>query len=145
VSHRRRVLFFAVVLISLAMIVGCSQKERPPQAQAGVASKSADNAGPWRLELKISPEHPSMTKPMALALHITDEHGQPVNDAKVNGSLSMKLMDMGVLAVKFDPKGSGDYEALMKSVDMSGPWNLAVEATQGGKHMKKNFDVNVFD
>jgi len=47
------------------------------------------------MELKISPDHPSMTKPMTLQLHIADEHGQPVNDAQVSGSLTMKVMDMG--------------------------------------------------
>lgn len=142
---RRRILFMAIVLIVVGMMAGCSQKNSQPPAQSAVASNSADTAGPWRLELKISPDHPSMIKPMTLALHITDEQGQPVNDAKVSGALSMKLMDMGVLPVTFVPQGSGNYAAAMKSVDMSGPWNLTVDATQGGTHMKKNFDVNVFD
>lgn len=135
------------MLISLGMIAGCSKKQSQPQAQAKstVSSNTADAGSPWHVELKISPDHPSMTKPMTLALRITDEHGQPVNDAKVNGSLNMKLMDMGVVAVKFDPKGNGTYEGSMKSMDMSGPYNLAVDATQGGTHVTKNFDVNVFD
>jgi hypothetical protein len=145
VLRRRRVLFMAAVLILLAMIAGCSKKESQPQTQPGMVSNSVDRGGPWRLELKISPERPSMTKPMTFTLHITDEHGQPVNDAKVNAALSMKLMDMGVLAVTFAPQGNGNYAATMKSLDMSGPWNLAVNATQDGKQAKKDFDVNVFD
>ncbi len=145
--RRRQSSFIAVMLIALGMVAGCSKKQSRPQVQAkpDVASNSADAGDTWHLELKISPDHPSMTKPMTLALRITDEHGQPVNDAKVNGSLNMKLMDMGVVAVKFDPKGNGTYEGSTKSMDMSGPYNLAVDATQGGTHVTKNFDVNVFD
>jgi hypothetical protein len=33
----------------------------------------------------------------------------------------------------------------MKGVDMSGPWNLAVDAAQGGTHANKDFDVTVSD
>ena len=63
------------------------------------------------MELKVSPEHPSMAKPMTFTLHITDEHAQPVNGAEVNGALTMKVMDMGTTQLKFTPKGNGDYEA----------------------------------
>ncbi|MGB8887231.1 MAG: FixH family protein [Candidatus Korobacteraceae bacterium] len=110
-----------------------------------MSANSADSASPWRIELKISPDHPSMTKPMTFKLHIADERGQPVNDAQVSGALTMKVMDMGTTQVKFSSKGNGDYEASIKSMDMSGPWNLAVDIANGSVHAKKNFDVTVFD
>ena len=97
------------------------------------------------MDLKVSPDHPRMVKPMTFALHITDEHAQPVNDAEVNGALTMKEMDMGATQIKFAPKGNGDYEAAITSMDMSGPWNLAVYASQGAVHAKKNFEFTVYD
>ena len=97
------------------------------------------------MDLKVSPDHPRMVRPLTLTLHITDEHAQPVNDAEVNGALRMKEMDMGATQVKFAPKGNGDYEAAMPSMDMSGAWNLAVEASQGPVHAKKSFAFTVYD
>jgi hypothetical protein len=128
--------------------LGCSQKAGEPsetRPQVAAASSPADSAGPFRMELKVSPDHPSMTKPITLQLHIEDERGQPVSDARVNGALTMKLMDMGTTALKFSPKGNGDYETSVKSIDMSGPWNLAVDVGNSSAHMKKHFDVIVFD
>jgi len=86
-----------------------------------------------------------MVKPMTFTVHITDEHAQPVNDAQVNGALTMKSMDMGTTRIKFAPKGNGNYEASMKSMDMSGAWNLAVDASQGTVHAKKTFEFTVYD
>ena len=97
------------------------------------------------MDLKVSPDHPRMVKPLAFTLHITDGHAQPVNDAEVNGALRMKEMDMGTTQLKFVPKGNGDYEAAMKSMDMSGPWNLAVDASQGPVHATKSFEFTVYD
>ncbi len=97
------------------------------------------------MELKLLPNHPSMTKPITFALHIADQQGRPVSDAQATGSLTMKLMDMGATQLKFEPKGNGDYQATLKSLDMSGPWSVAVEATQGSKQMKQSFDVVVYD
>ena len=52
---------------------------------------------------------------------------------------------MGTTQLKFEPKGNGSYEASSKSLDMSGPWSLAVDARQGGTESKQVFDVNIFD
>ncbi len=97
----------------------------------GLLLACRSTAAPLQMTLKIAPDHPSMTKPMTFTLHITDDHGQPVNDATVNGALTMKLMDMGTTKLAFSPKGNGDYEASMKGADMSGPWNLAIDVAQG--------------
>ncbi len=86
-----------------------------------------------------------MSKPVTFQVHVTGADGQPVNDAEVNGALTMKLMDMGATQLKFAPKGNGDYEASVKSVDMSGPWSMAVDAKRGDATAKQNFDVNIFD
>ncbi len=97
------------------------------------------------MELKTAPDNPSMTKPIALTLHLSDQRGQPVNGATVTGTLTMKTMDMGTTAVPFASRGNGDYQATLKAVDMSGPWSLAVEASQGGASAKHAFEINVGD
>ena len=86
-----------------------------------------------------------MTKPITFLLHITGDHSQPIEDVQVNGALTMKTMDMGASQVRFIPKGNGDYEASVESMDMSGSWNLAIDATHAGTHVRKNFAVTVFD
>jgi hypothetical protein len=130
----------------LAFTLGCSQKATAPEKQQqATPSPASGEAGPWHMDLKVSPDHPRMVKPLAFTLHITDDHAQPVTDAEVNGALTMKEMNMGTTQVKFAPKGNGDYEAAMKSMDMSGPWNLAVDASQGPVHAKKSFEFAVYD
>jgi nitrogen fixation protein FixH len=140
-----RILIYSVVAASLALTLGCGKKANEQPVAQSQAAASADSASPWRLELKISPDHPSMTKPITFEVHIADQRGQPVSDAQVSGALTMKVMDMGTTALKFSPKGNGDYAASIKGMDMSGPWNLAVDASQSNLHVKKNFDVTVFD
>jgi nitrogen fixation protein FixH len=103
------------------------------------------STAPLQMTLKTAPDHPSMTKPMTFTLHLTDDHGQPVNDATVNAALTMKVMDMGTTKLAFSPKGNGDYEASVKGVDMSGPWNLAVDVAKGGAQAKKDFEVTISD
>ncbi len=127
-------ILISAALIALAFSVACTRK---------TGTESA--AGALRLQLTVSPDHPTMSKPITLQLHIADAQGQPVSDAQVNGVLTMKVMDMGATQLKFDPKGNGSYETSIKSLDMSGPWSLAVDARQGGAESKQSFDVNVFD
>jgi YtkA-like len=132
--------------MSLALALGCSQNATAPaKQQQAMPSRASGEAGPWRMDLKVSPDHPRMVRPLTFTLHITDEHEQPVNDAEVNGALKMKEMDMGTTQVKFAPKGNGDYEAAMTSMDMSGPWNLAVVASRGPVHATKSFEFTVYD
>ena len=136
----------AIFAVSLALTLGCDQKASAPEQQPQAASSPASSeVTPWHMDLKVSPDHPRMVKPMTLTLHITDERAQPVNAAEVNGALTMKSMDMGTTQLKFAPKGNGDYEASVKDMDMSGPWNLAVDASQGSVHAKKSFEFTVYD
>ncbi len=97
------------------------------------------------MELRISPDHPRMVRPLILTLHITDEHAQPVTGAEVNAALTMKDMDMGTTQLKFATKSDGDYEALLTGMDMSGVWNLAVDASNGPLHSRKTFEFTVYD
>ena len=131
--------------MSLLCAVGCNQKEAGPNKQQTPIPSASGETSLWHIDLKVSPDHPRMVKPLTFTLHITDDHAQPVSDAEVNGAVTMKTMDMGTTHLKFAPKGNGDYEASVKGVDMSGPWNLAVDASQGAVHAKKNFEITVYD
>lgn len=68
-----------------------------------------------------------------------------MQDAQLTGSFKMLTMDMGKIELKFAPKGHGDYEATVKSFDMSGPWELTVEAVRGTSRERQVFQVTVFD
>lgn len=127
-------------LTLLTLLPGCHKQQSTVSTVA-----SDDKASPWTLALRVTPAHPSMAKPMTFLLHIGDDHGQPLNDVQVNGTLTMKTMDMGATKLQFTPKGNGDYEASVKGMDMSGPWNLAIDATRAGTHVRTNFEVTVFD
>ena len=86
-----------------------------------------------------------MVRPATFSVHITDTAGKPVENAHVTGSLNMTLMDMGKTSVKFEPKGDGDYEATVPSFDMSGPWQLVIDAAQGALSAHQVFQVIIFD
>jgi hypothetical protein len=141
-SEHTNAILLPMLCVLLALTLGCSKKQS--EQPAPTTSASTDVAGPWRMQLSISTERPSMAKPIRLTLHIADERGQQVNDAQVNGALTMKLMDMGVTQLKFAPKGNGDYE-VSTNIDMSGPWSLTVDVAQARVHVKKSFDVTVYD
>ena len=136
----------AIFAVSLALTLGCSQKASAPEKQQQAPlSPALGEASAWHMDLKVFPDHPSMVKPMTLTLHIADKRAQPVNAAEVKGAIAMKDMDMGTTQIKFTPKGNGDYEASLKSLDMSGAWNVAVDASQGSVHAKKSFEFKVYD
>jgi hypothetical protein len=106
---------------------------------------SACNKNSLHIDLTISPNPPRMIKPITFTLHITGANGQPISDAEVAGTVTMRSMDMGKTDLKFTSKGNGDYEASTKEMDMSGEWNLAVDAAQGAAHTKKSFNFAVGD
>ena len=137
-------LIHIVGVIALAVLIlaafGCSKKSPAPTPTASDASSSG-----WKLELKVAPDHPRMVKPATFSVHITDSAGKPVDNAQVSGSLNMVLMDMGKTAVKFESRGNGDYEGTVPSFDMSGPWQLTVDAAQGAIHARTVFQVTVLD
>ena len=136
----------AIVLIAILAATGCSKKEPAPATGQSASAPASDtsNSG-WKLDLKVTPDHPRMVRPATFSVHIADAAGKPVANAQLTGSLTMALMDMGKTAVKFDSKGNGDYQATVPSFDMSGPWELAVDASQGTLHSHQVFQLTVFD
>jgi hypothetical protein len=73
----------AIFAAILACTLGCSQNATAPEHQPQVTpSPATGETGPWHMDLKVSPDHPRMFKPITFTLHITDDHAQPVNDAE---------------------------------------------------------------
>jgi nitrogen fixation protein FixH len=136
----------AIVLVVILASTGCSRKGPAPATEQtpSAAASEASNSG-WKLDLTVAPDHPRMVHPVTFAVHIADTGGKPVENAQLTGVLSMALMDMGKTAVKFGSKGNGDYEATVPSFDMSGPWELTVDASQGTLHSHQVFQLTVFD
>ncbi len=130
-QHFFRALNIATILFLLAAFAtGCS-KPAPTAA--------------WTLALKVNPDHPRMVRPATFTVHIADGTDAEINGARVTGSLNMTLMNMGKTEVTFEPQGHGDYAATLKSFDMSGPWELTVDASQGPIAAHKVFPVTIFD
>ena len=130
-SHPFRALKIVTILLLLAAFAtGCS-KPAPTTA--------------WTLALKVDPDHPRMVRPATFTIHIADGRGSAVDGVHVTGSLNMTLMNMGKTEVNFESKGHGDYAATLPSFDMSGPWELTVDASRGSITAHKVFPVTIFD
>lgn len=134
-----------LALLALVFVFGFAACRSKPAEAPSQPSSPVEAASPWHIELKLTPEKPRMVSPVTFTVHIADGNGRPVDNAKVTGALSMKLMDMGNTVVSFESKGNGRYEGTLKSLDMSGPWELAVDASQGGFHAQKKFEVIIYD
>jgi nitrogen fixation protein FixH len=132
------------LLVLVLAVAGCSKPRPAAPVQSSATPASGASTSGWKLNLKVEPDHPRMVRPAKFAVLITDSNGKPVENAQVIGTLNMTLMDMGKAEVKFDPKGSGEYDSV-KSFDMSGPWELSVDAEQGALRAHKVFQVTVLD
>jgi hypothetical protein len=134
-------------LLLIMLAAGCSRNTTPvPETdQPPHKAASVELTNGWKLSLKVVPDQPRMVHAAIFTLHISDRGGKPVENAEVMGTLNMTLMDMGKTELKFDPKGHGDYEATVKSFDMSGPWEIAFDAAEGTAHAHKVFQFTVFD
>ncbi len=131
----RRTICIAALLATLILSTACKKKP--------AAGSEAD--GQLKLTLAVSPERPRMSQPATLRVHVTDPTSNPVTDAVVTGTMTMKIMDMPPVPLTFTSVGNGFYETTMNKLDMSGPWGIVVVAKQGGAVSTENFDVTVFD
>jgi hypothetical protein len=123
---------FIAVLIAVSVLAGGCKKKTAPVSDAQLL-----------MTLGTDPISPRMVGPTTFRVHVTDETQNPISDAHVTATLKMKLMDMPPVALTLDPKGNGYYEATVKSIEMSGPWDVVVEAKQGSIDSKEDFDLMV--
>ena len=130
-----RVICIATVIATLVFATACKKKP--------AAASEAD--GQLKLTLAVTPEHPRMSKPATLRVHVTDPTSNPVMDAAVTGTMTMKIMDMPPVPLTFQSVGNGFYEVTVNKLDMSGPWGIKVVAKEGGAESTEDFDVTVLD
>ena len=130
-----RTICVTALMATLVLATACKKKP--------AAAAEAD--GQLKLTLAVSPEHPRMSRPATLRVHVTDPTTNPVTDAVVTGTMTMKIMDMPPVQLTFTSVGNGFYETTMNKLDMSGPWGIVVVAKQGAAVSTENFDVTVFD
>ena len=138
-THRTRGAVVSVLVLICVALTGCRK------SPAGSTSASDDTAAGWTVVLTVAPDHPRTVRPATFTLNITEGAGRPVDNAQVTGLLNMTLMDMGKTAVKFQPKGNGVYQVTVPSFDMSGPWEIAIDAVQNRMHAHRVFPVTILD
>ena len=142
-----RLAYRSAFLLLILCAASCSKDRSPASstAQSTRSTASAELENGWKLSLNIVPDRPRMVRATTFTLHIADSRGMPVENARVSGTLNMTLMDMGETVAKFEPAGDGNYEGSVKGFDMSGPWELTVDATQGTVRVRRVFPFIVFD
>ncbi len=137
----RRNFLLVIFIAVLTITIGCNRKATN-RAEAS-SEANASTTSPWNFALTIAPDHPRMVKPTTFTVHVTDASGKPADNLNLAGSLAMVAMNMGDTHVTFQGKGNGNYEASVKELDMSGPWTLTLDASQGTLHAQKSFDFVV--
>jgi hypothetical protein len=78
-----------------------------------------------------------------LEVAITDKSGKSVTDATVRVNYSMPPMP-GMAPMNYNTNASlsGDKYTAKLNISMSGPWNIAVKITRGGKTSTVKFNVD---
>lgn len=99
-------------------------------------------AGEFEVEVKID-RNPPVVGDNNLKIEIKDTSGKYVTDAKVAVDYSMPAMPgMPAMNYKTDAELKGnEYKARM-NLSMSGPWNIAVKITKGGKTSSMKFNID---
>ena len=145
-------ILIAAMTLAWAFAAGCKKSEAPePQAQPAPAAAPQSLVTPlppapgmpWKIALDLDAP-PRIVKATTFRVKLTDLSGKPVDGAKVQASLVMKLMDMGKNEVPLAGKGAGAYEG-SGTFSMSGPWNVVVTVSAGGKTGEQRFEVAVRD
>ncbi len=98
--------------------------------------------GEYEVEVKID-RNPPIVGDNNIEIEIKDASGKYVTDAKVVVDYSMPAMPgMPPMNYKTDATLKGnEYKATM-NLSMSGPWNIAVKITRGGKTSTVKFTVD---
>ncbi|MDI6800727.1 MAG: FixH family protein [Thermodesulfovibrionales bacterium] len=99
-------------------------------------------AGEYDVEVKID-KNPPVVGNNNIEIEIKDAAGKYITDAKVVVDYSMPAMPgMPAMNYKTDATLKGnEYKAIM-NLSMSGPWNIAIKITRGGKTTTMKFNVD---
>lgn len=104
--------------------------------------KIKKKAGEYNVEARID-KNPPVVGDNNITIEIKDDKGKYVTDAKVRVDYSMPAMPgMPPMNYKVDAVLKGDEYRATMSLSMSGPWNIAVRITRGGKTTTMRFNID---
>ncbi|MFZ5906612.1 MAG: FixH family protein [Nitrospirota bacterium] len=127
-----KVLFVAVCSMLLAVDISSARDYK-------ARKKIAD----YTVEMRID-KNPPIVDRNILSLEIKDTNGRPVTDAKVLVNYFMPPMPgMPPMNYKTLAKKSGDKYVVIMDLIMSGPWNIVIKISRGGKIETVRFAIDV--
>ena len=110
---------------------------------AFAANTISKKAGSYNIDFMTDKNPPVMGK-NNVEIAIKDNKGTPVTDAKVVVDYSMPAMSgMPPMNYKSTAESKGDKYTAVIEPSMSGPWNVAVKITRGGKTETAKFTLDV--
>jgi len=144
---RRRALLVSLGILLFLLLVGLGDALGGflPHTTTPFANGSAQTAGALRVTLQFTPNPPKVSGDPSTQLDLTlqDQHGQAVDGARVQVSLVMVTMDMGVNDMTALGLGQGRYQAKVAFL-MPGAWQVTVNVTPpGGASASTTFAVDV--
>jgi hypothetical protein len=100
-------------------------------------------AGEYNVIVKID-KNPPVVGDNNMKIDIRDASGKNVTDAKVKVEYSMPAMPgMPPMNYKTDAELKGNMYKAKMNISMTGPWNIAVKITKGGKKASMKFSIDV--
>jgi len=98
---------------------------------------------PAMMQVHLDQQRPVANGFTTLELHLTDTEGLPIEQAKVLPNARMTNMSMVTNQIHIESLGHGIYLAQLQ-LDMSGPWEISIEAhADGFEPIVKNLFVQV--
>jgi len=137
---------YVFTTLALLFFAGCKKKTAPPQARAksAIIATLAAPGSAFVMSLALDPAQPRFASKTTFRVTMKQTAGTPVDDAQVEVSLVMPLMDMGKNQFTLKPTGSGEYEGAGE-FSMAGEWEVVATATAQGKTGETTFNVNVVE
>lgn len=98
----------------------------------------------FHMTLSLDPYPPSIT-PLFVTFYVTDDAGEPVENAEITLRYDMPAMKHGLMNVEIIPLGKGYYQGQLK-LTMFGTWtfNTSVKIDRQAKAFTHDFDLNVW-
>ncbi|HMK56617.1 MAG TPA: FixH family protein [Dissulfurispiraceae bacterium] len=111
-------------------------------AAFGAGLEVKQKAGEYNVEIKLD-KNPPIVGSNNVEIEVKDSAGKYVTDAKVKVDYSMPAMPgMPAMNYKTDAVLSGQKYTAKMDLSMSGPWNIAVKISKGGKTSTVKFNVD---
>jgi nitrogen fixation protein FixH len=129
----KRKAFILLALIFLLSFAACSQKG------SGAMTQTADGITGV---LTLDPDPPETMIPVTFSLELSDENGQPVENADVSYDLTMPAMKMPPNKPSADEQQNGLYQT-RTTLSMAGDWQAEASINLNGKITTLIFDFKV--